>query len=179
MSDKKNADLTSVISEINRDDSISSDSNSGDDNDDNKSSVGDKEKSIDQVKISKEFQENVVKFVKLDDLMRKKQQEMTELREQRKPCEQYILKYLDNVDENVIEITNGKLRKNKSETKAALTQDVMKSAISEKVSDPKLVEEILKIMETKRPLNTHVNLKRTGTRPNRKSKKAKDSGKKD
>jgi len=178
MSDKKNADLTSVISEIGRDDSISSDSNSGDERDDDKSSGGDKEKSIDQVKISKEFQENVVKFVKLDDLMRKKQQEMTELRDQRKPCEQYILKYLDSVDENVIEITNGKLRKNKAETKAALTQDVMKNAISEKVSDPKIVEEILKIMETKRPLSTHVNLKRTGTRPNRKSKKPKDSGKK-
>ena len=112
--------------------------------------------------------------------MRKKQQEMSELREQRKPCEQYILKYLDNVNENVIEITNGKLRKNKSETKAAVSQDVMKVAISEKIKDPKIVEEILKLMEEKRPMNTHVNLKRTGTRPDKKEgKKKKDNLKKD
>ena len=175
MSDNKTDFTSEIISEIDRDDSASSDSHDGSHDDSHE-----KENSIDQVKVSKEFQENVVKFVKLDDLMRKKQQEMSELREQRKPCEQYILKYLDNVNENVIEITNGKLRKNKSETKAAVSQDVMKVAISEKIKDPKIVEEILKLMEEKRPMNTHVNLKRTGTRPDKKEgKKKKDNLKKD
>lgn len=164
----KRGDLTSeVISEIDRDDSISDDSD-------------DEGTSLDQMKITKEFQENVVKFVKLDDLMRKKQEEMTELRKKRKPCEDYILKYLDNVKENVIEITDGKLRKNKSETKQALSQDMIKAAIMDKVKDPQIVEDILKNMEEKRPLNTHVNIKRTGTRPARRGKKDKDnSSKKD
>jgi|LakMenEpi03Aug12_release.lakeMendotaPanAssembly.Ray.scaffolds.fasta_scaffold188093_2 hypothetical protein len=168
MSEKKKDDLTSeIISEIDRDDSYSSDSEES----------SKKEKSIDQVKVSKEFQENVIKFVKLDDLMRKKSQELAELREQRKPIEQYILKYLDNVDVNVIDITDGKLRKNKSETKAAINQDIMKNAMTEKIKDPKIVEEILKLMEDKRQMNTHVNLKRTGTRPNRKKvDKKKQSG---
>jgi len=169
MSDDQ-TDLTSeLISEIDKDDSISGESHDGEDdgNDDGK------EQSIDQLKISKEFQENVVKFVKLDDLMRKKQQEMSELREQRKPCEQYILKYLDDVNENVIEITNGKLRKNKSETKSSINQDIMKNAITEKIKDPKIVEEIMKLMEEKRPLSTHVNLKRTGTRDKKDGKKKK------
>ncbi|QKF94025.1 putative V-type ATP synthase subunit I [Fadolivirus algeromassiliense] len=166
MSTKK-GDLTSeVISEIDHDDSISEDS--------------EKEgKTLEELKISKEFQENVVKFVKLDDLIRKKQQELSELREKRKPCEQYILKYLDNIKENVIEITDGKLRKNKSETKQALSQDMIKAAILKKVQDPQIVESIMKDMEEGRPLNTHVNIKRTGTRPARRGKKEKDPGKDD
>lgn len=158
---KTKENLTSeIISEVDKDDSISDDS----DND---------EKAIDKVKISKEFQENVVKFVKLDDLIRKKQKEICDLKEQKKPCEQFILKFLDQIEENVIEITNGKLRKNKSETKAALSQDVIKNAISEKIKDSKTVEDILSLMDTLRPLNTHVNLKRTNIRPNRIVKKKK------
>lgn len=151
----KKSDLASeLISEIDKDDDNSS-SYSND-------STYDDGQSVQSVKVSKEFQENVLKFVKLDDLVRKKQQELSELKEQRKPCEQYILKYLDKIDQNMIEISDGKLRKNKSETKAALSQDVIKAAIAEKVKDPQIVEEILKTMEDKRPLSTHVNIKRTG-----------------
>lgn len=114
-----------------------------------------------KVPISKEFQENVIKFVKIDDLMKKKQQEMAELREQKKPCEQFILKYLETIDEEEVGITNGKLKKNKSETKAALNQEALKLTLSKKISDQKLVDEILKEMEEARPLNTKVSLART------------------
>jgi hypothetical protein len=161
MSDSKiTADLTSdVISEIDRDDneSISDESD---------------EEKLEELKISKEFQENVKKFIHLDDLMRKKQEEITELKKLKKPCEKFILKYLDDIDENVIEITDGKLRKNKSETKSLLTQDIIKNAILEKIKDPLLVESILKSMEEKRPLNIHTNLKRTSIRPSRRGKRA-------
>lgn len=162
MSDKRTADLTSeIFSEIDKDD-VTSEENSHDSNDSKKGSKKDSKK--DELKISKEFQENVIKFVKLDDLMRKKQQELSELREQKKPCEEYILKYLDSIDENVINITDGKLRKNKSETKTSINQDIIKKAISKKITDQKLLDEILKEMEESRPTNTHVNLKRTGVK---------------
>ena len=152
----KKSDLASeLISEIDKRDD---DSTSYSDNESNY----DDGKSVQSVKVSKEFQENVLKFVKLDDLVRKKQQELSELKEQRKPCEQYILQYLDKVDQNMIEISDGKLRKNKSETKAALSQDIIKASIAEKIKDPQIVEEILKNMENKRPLSTHINIKRTG-----------------
>jgi len=164
MTDKKTADLTSeIFSQIDKDDESSISSHSDDGKKSNK----------DEIKISKEFQENVIKFVKLDDLMRKKTQEMAELREQRKPCEEYILKYLDSIDESIINITDGKLRKNKSETKASINQDIIKKAISKKVTDPKLLDEIMKEMEESRPVNTHVNLKRTGGNEQKKLKKVK------
>lgn len=155
------ADIDSeLISEIDKDD----DSISGSENSNDSEENDDKKEDIDDVKVSKEFQENVVKFVKLDDLIRRKTKEVTELKKQRKPCEDYILKYLDDVDQTTIEITDGKLRKNKSETKKALNQDIIKATLTEKLTDPLDVQEILKLMENKRQLNTHVNLKRTGKR---------------
>lgn len=160
MSEMKTNDFISeVISEIDNNEDISMSDDS------------DEEQSLDEIKISKEFQENVKKFIHLDDLLRKKQEEITELKKQKKPCEAYILKYLDDVNENVIEITDGKLRKNKSETKAQLTQDIIKNAILEKIKDPTIAEAIIKSMEDKRPLNSHTNLKRTCIRPSARGKR--------
>ncbi len=122
------------------------------------------EKEAKEISITKEFQENVIKFVKIDDLMRKKQRELSELRSQRKPCEEFILKYLDQIGESVIEISNGKLRKNKSETKVPLNQDIIKDAIKKKINDPKDIDEIIKLMDQLRPKNVRVNLKRTSHR---------------
>ena len=124
----------------------------------------DKNEKNDSKKISKEFQENVIKFTKIDDTIRDKQKEITKLRSQRKLHENYILKHLDQIDESVIEISNGKLIKSKSETKVPLNQDIVKNAIKEKISDPTIVEEIIKNMDNSRQKNTRVNLKRTNNK---------------
>lgn len=120
------------------------------------------------IQISKEFQENVIKYVKLDDLIKKKQQELAELREQSKPCKEYILKYLENIGEDEIGITNGKLKRNKSETKTALNQEVIKTALLKKIEDPAVVEDIMKEMENSRQSSTKVNLSRTAGKAQRK-----------
>lgn len=114
-----------------------------------------------EVNVSTEFQENVIKFVKIDDLTKKKQKEMSELRTQKKPCEEYVLSYLDQIGETVIEITSGKLRKNKSETKVPLTIEIIKQAIETEVTDPIKVAKIMKKMDDLRPKNVRTNLKRT------------------
>ena len=132
----------------------------------------DVEEASSKIEISKEFQEKVVKYVKIDDLIRKKTEEIAELKKQRKPCEDYILKELEKTGENVIDITNGKLRKNKAETKTALSQDIIKDAILKKVQDPSIVEDILKDMDDKRPVKSHVNIKRTCAREKKKGKKS-------
>ena len=129
---------------------------------------------LEKVKVTKEFQETVIKFIKLDDMIKKKQEEIAELKKQRVPCEKNILSFLEKNDENVIDITDGKLRKNKSTTKQKLTEDIIKSAILQYEKDPKIVEEIIKAMDAKRPDVTHVNLKRTGKRaPKKKAAKPK------
>lgn len=137
-----------------------------------------KDNASDNQQISKEFQENVVKFVKLDDLIRKKQEELAELKSQKKPCEEFILKYMDKIGETMIEISHGKLRKNKSETKRALSQDDIKKAISTEIKDINKVEQVMKTMDDGRPLNTHINLKRTGERITKGKKRPKKVEKK-
>lgn len=134
---------------------------------DNYDDLDEIEKEAEQLKITKEFQEMVVKFVKMDDLIRKKEKEVKELKTQRKPCEAFILEYLDKIGETVIEITGGKLRKNKSETKTPLTQEVIKDAIMEKIKDPLEVEQIISLMDTLRPKTERVNLKRTALKGKR------------
>ena len=149
----RNSELTNEI--ISDDDYSDSESDSGSED-------------LADVKITREFQENVQKYVKIDDLIKKKQGEIKELKLKKTPCEKHILKFLEEVDENVIDISDGKLRKNKSTTKKKITEDVMKAAISEYVKDPIQVAAILESMESKRAEVTHVNLKRTAKRGPRK-----------
>jgi len=117
-----------------------------------------------ELRITREFQENVIKYVKLDDLIRNREKEVRELKKQRKPCEEYILNYLERVDENIIEITNGKLRRNKCATKVPLTKAIIKSALIEKIRDPLKVDELLVLMNELRPKKERINLKRTTIR---------------
>jgi len=114
-------------------------------------------------KISKEFQENVVKYVKLDDLIKKKQGEMSELKKQKKPCEDFIIKYMEKVDQHEIGITDGKLKKDKVERKENMNSDLIKATLIDKLKDPKLVEEIIKSIDESRPIVKKVNIKRTST----------------
>ncbi len=162
----KPVDLTNEIVTEFDSDSESNDSGSNDSNEKG-------EDDINNVKITKEFQENVIKYIKLDDAIKKKMDEIKELKTQRTPCEKEILKFLEDNDENVIDITDGKLRKNKSTTKQKLTEDIIKAAIAQYEKDPKIVEEIIKAMDAKRPDVTHVNLKRTGKRAPKKKTKQK------
>jgi L-cysteine desulfidase len=158
MSDKDMNDLTSeIFSQIDKDDESLSD----------ESENNDEEK----IKISKEFQENVVKFVKLDDLIQKKQEELSELKQQKKPCEEYIIKYLDGIKTDVIQITNGTIKKNKSESKASINSDLVKKTISQKITDPLLLDAIMKELELARQTSIKVNLKRTGSKVKRNKKK--------
>src|SRR3990170_1460294 len=120
-----------------------------------------------QVEVSKEFREHVVKYVKIDDIIRKKDQEIRDLKSMRRPCEEYILKYLDEIDETTIEIGDGKLRKNKSENKVPLNKDYMKIILMKKLGNAQLVNNILDEFEN-RPKKIQTNLKRTGKRATKK-----------
>ena len=125
------------------------------------------------VKVSRELQENVKKFVLLSDLLKKKQDEITELRKQKKPCEEYILKFLDQVNEDTVDVTDGKIKKNKSEIKNKLDEDIVKLSLQEKIDDPKIIEEIIKSIEGKRGINSKVKLERKVTKPKKIGKKKK------
>jgi len=118
-----------------------------------------------------EFREKVKRFLFIDDTIRTKREEIKELQRLRKPCEDFILGYLENQEEKIINTpTAGKLIKNESTTKARLKMDIIKEAILEKTKNEKIfdteekynrfLDSILDLMDKKRPMQKRVNLKR-------------------
>ena len=125
------------------------------------------EDEADMVQVSKEFEEAVLKFTLYDDLIRKKSEEITELKKKRDPCKKFILEYLEKLGETTIEINGGKLRRNKFETKQPLTNDLIKQSIDKEVHDPQTSSKIMKHMDQSRPIKERIDIKRTFERPKR------------
>jgi len=133
--------------------------------------------------LEKEFLDKVFKYVKTDDLLREKiseqkakmaelREEQNVLKEKKASLEEYILNSLDNMDQKIVNIAgNGKLTKNESVTKGAIKIETIKESISENLKkegimpdeakQEKFLEQILNVIDIKRPKKTKVYLKRT------------------
>jgi hypothetical protein len=123
----------------------------------------DSNNSNDDPKITENFNNKVLEYIKIDDEIRILSKKTSELKKIKKPLEKYILEYLQQVDEKIIDISNQKtrLRRNKSETRKQLKQDQIKDALLEELGDLKKVENILKSIDSKREKQVHINIKRT------------------
>lgn len=148
-SSDSSTEMTTTITEIH------------DSNSDGSSSTEETDNKLAGIKITKQFQENVIKYVKLDDLIKQKQSEISELKEQLKPCEAYIITSLESLNESSIGITNGTLVKKKVEKKSSLNPEIIKAGLLKKLKDANAVEELLKLIEGERSTTTRTDLKRT------------------
>lgn len=140
---------------------------------------------VDQNTIDNDFREKVLTFIRCDDLIRKKTKEIKELKDKREPCKEFILQYLVKKDSPYVNVKDGKLIKNQSNTKGTLNADIIRESISEGIKDQKLIADsaqadtvaakIMHIMETKRSDNkiVKINLKRTFIRPKKDGDKKK------
>lgn len=123
-----------------------------------------------QDKITEEFVEVVKNWVKLDDEIREYNDKVKDLKNERKDYEEYILEFMDKNNENVINITGGKIRKNKSQTKTPLKEESIKTALFEITKDNERSTQMTKYIMEKRPSVERVNLKRTRLRKPKKKK---------
>lgn len=125
------------------------------------------------------FIEQVIKYIKLDDLIKEKQkkdkEEINVLKEKKKIYEKNIMVHLDETDNTFINIgSRGKLVKNVSNVKGTINKEHIKSGIvdglteSEIVKDNelcnKVVETIMEIIDKKRPVKQREYLKRVNPR---------------
>ena len=108
-----------------------------------------------------DFKAKVVSYVKADDKIRDLQNQLKDYRKIKKDSEEGILRHLERLGENMINVTGGKLRKNQYESKAALKKELIKEKLSEKIKDVLIVEELLNKMEDKREVKINVSIKRT------------------
>ena len=118
--------------------------------------------------VTEEFVEVVKSWVSIDNDIRKKMAEIKELKDERKEFEVFILEYMDKINENVISISDGKLRKNKSSTKAGLKQETIQTALLDITQDQSKALEMTKYILDSRPMTERVNLKRTKNRTSKK-----------
>jgi hypothetical protein len=117
-----------------------------------------------QNKITKEFKNNVKHWVEIDDTIRELRSKVKELTQEKKENEEFILNFLESVDEKAVAIQDGKLSRTVSQTKAPLKKDNIHKALVEITGDTNkamsMTEHIIKSRQTVE----RVNLKRTKNR---------------
>ena len=115
-------------------------------------------------KISPEFVQSVKKYLEVDDKIKELKEHMKKLTAEKKTKEEFILNYLQSIDEKVIDVADGKLRRNISKTQSALKKDTIQNALTEIVGDSVKAIEITNQIIKSRPIVERVTLKRTKNR---------------
>jgi len=115
--------------------------------------------------ISEEFKQKIVRWVKLDDDLRKIRETTKEINDEKKQAEEYILAYLENIGEKEIGINDGKLTKNVSKSQEPLKKENIQKALMDIVKEESkaslMTDHILKSRQTKEKIT----LKRIKIRP--------------
>ena len=147
-----------------------------DNSNNNCSGSGDQNENKPNENLSNEFKENVVKYIKSDDLIRKKMEEIKVLKNDKKPCEEFIMKYLDTKEATHVNVSGGKLVKNITESKKALKVEVIKESIiegikgehvnNEDIANNDIALKIIGILDNKREKTIRVKLKRSFAKNN-------------
>jgi hypothetical protein len=120
--------------------------------------------------VSKQFINSIKNWVAIDDKMKKLKEELKILTNEKKEYEKVVLQELDKLDEKVIDITDGKLRKNVSKTQVPLKKDHIEKTLQEFTKDQLKTNEIIKQMLETRQYVERINLKRTGKKKPKENK---------
>jgi hypothetical protein len=126
--------------------------------------MSDSEKKQEKKKVSPEFVANVKKYLEADDKLRQIRDQTKKLTKEKKDKEDFILNYLQNIDENVIDVHDGKLRRNVSKTQAPLKKETIQKALTDIVGDATKATAMTEQIIKSRPTVERVTLKRTKNR---------------
>jgi hypothetical protein len=126
--------------------------------------MSDSENKCEKKKVSAEFVHSVKKYLEIDDKLREIKEKTKSLNTEKKQKEEFILNYLQTVDEKIVDVPDGKLRKNISKTQAPLKKEIIQRALTELVGDANkaliMTDQIIK----SRPMIERITLKRTRNR---------------
>lgn len=119
---------------------------------------------VEKKKVSAEFVDNVKKYLTVDDKIRELREQNKKLIAEKKEKEDFILNYLQNVDEKTIDVPDGKLRRNVSKTQAPLKKETIHKALTDIMGDSIKALDITDKIIKSRPMVERVRLKRTKNR---------------
>jgi len=117
-----------------------------------------------QKKISPEFITSVKKYLEIDDILKDIKEKSKKLNADKKNNEEFILEYLKSIDEKVIDVQDGKLRRNISKTQAPLKKELIQKTLVTIIGDNNKATEITDQIIKSRPTVEKVTLKRTKNR---------------
>lgn len=114
--------------------------------------------------VSNKFVNSIKQWVTLDDRMQKLKEELKKISNEKKEFEQVVLAELDKMDEKVISISDGKIRKNISKSQTPLKKEHIQKTIFDFTKDESKTSEMIDQMMKSRQMVERVNLKRTKNR---------------
>jgi hypothetical protein len=121
-----------------------------------------------QEKVTEALTKNVITWVKLDDQIRENRAQTKILLDEKKKFEQFILEFLENTNEKVLEISDGRLRRNVSKTKAPLKKETIFNSLKEITKDEEKSLKLTEYIINNRAMVERINLKRTRNRGSKK-----------
>lgn len=132
--------------------------------------IDETESDIKSTYVDHEFKQNVMMYLKYDDIMREKQKQIKNLKKDKKKCEDTIIKCLERSKCDHVNAKSSTLVLKETTSKSAINPELIKNAILEKTRGENIfdneekynsfVESILETMENKRTVNRRVTLKR-------------------
>jgi hypothetical protein len=112
--------------------------------------------------MSDEFKQLVIKWLKLDETIKKEIIRLKEMKEEKKEYEELILGFMSKTNQDVLNIsTGGALRKTISKTKGALKQEYITNTLTEYIKDKEQAFILTESIMNNRPINERQYLKRT------------------
>jgi hypothetical protein len=110
--------------------------------------------------LKKKFKKIVISWVELDDKIKLINSELKNIKDEKKQYEEFILSFMEKYNENMITLSNGSLKKNISQTKESLKEEMIQEAIQEYTKDIEEAYTITQKIIQKRQINEKVTLKR-------------------
>ena len=128
------------------------------------SDKSDSEENEEKKEVSNKFVKSIKNWVTIDDKIRKLSEEIKNLKNDKKEYEKLVLDELDKMQEKVISISDGKLRKNVTKSQAPLKKENIQKTIYDFTKDEKKTYEMIDQMMKSRQTVEKVNLKRIKNR---------------
>jgi hypothetical protein len=119
--------------------------------------------------VSHEFIQNVKKWLEIDDAIKEMRNKNKILTSEKKEREQYILDYLQTIDEKVVDVPDGKLRRNVTKTQAPFKKETIQQALVDITGDINKASAMTEHIIKSRPIIERTNLKRTRNRGDKKT----------
>ena len=113
--------------------------------------------------MSEVFQKNIQQWVALDNNIKKLQQEMKELRNNRSELTNNIFTYIEtnNLENAVIQISDGKLKFQNVKTASPLTFKFLEECLKDCIANEEQVKQIIKYIKSKREPKYNNDIRRT------------------